>query len=91
LHEAGETLVDLFWAGASASGAPVTLGELPATTPESLMLSKQLRRRGFVFVGPTTAYAAMQACGVVNDHLTNCPVRDAVAAQRQQALEQLAA
>jgi DNA-3-methyladenine glycosylase I len=49
-------------------------GEVPATTPASVALSKQLKRRGFVFVGPTTAYAAMQACGLVDDHLDGCHV-----------------
>ena len=44
------------------------------TTPESSALAKALRRHGFVFVGPTTAYAAMQACGLVNDHLAGCHV-----------------
>jgi DNA-3-methyladenine glycosylase I len=43
-----------------------------ATTPASLALSKDLRRRGFTFVGPTTAYAFMQAVGMVNDHLVSC-------------------
>ena len=89
LHAAGERLADLFWAGAGASGAPSTLAEVAATTPESLTLSKQLRKRGFAFVGPTTAYAAMQACGVVNDHLTDCPVRAAVEDERQAALSSL--
>jgi DNA-3-methyladenine glycosylase I len=46
-----------------------------ATTPESIALSKDLRRRGFTFVGPTTAYAFMQAMGLVNDHLEGCAVR----------------
>jgi DNA-3-methyladenine glycosylase I len=49
-------------------------GEVPATTPESVALSKQLKRQGFAFVGPTTAYAAMQACGLVDDHLDGCSV-----------------
>jgi DNA-3-methyladenine glycosylase I len=52
--------------------APLTLADVPATTPESVALSKALKRNGFVFVGPTTAYAAMQACGVVDDHLAGC-------------------
>jgi DNA-3-methyladenine glycosylase I len=47
-------------------------GEVPATTPESLALAKALKRHGFVFVGPTTAYATMQACGLVDDHLDGC-------------------
>ena len=49
-------------------------------------LSKELRRAGFRFVGPTTAYAAMQACGVVNDHIPNCWVRDAVEKERRSVL-----
>ncbi|HET9657061.1 MAG TPA: DNA-3-methyladenine glycosylase I [Kineosporiaceae bacterium] len=55
--------------------APAGLGEVPATTPESVALAKALRRHGFVFVGPTTAYAAMQACGLVDDHLHGCHAR----------------
>jgi DNA-3-methyladenine glycosylase I len=47
---------------------------VPATTPESVALAKALKRHGFVFVGPTTAYAAMQACGLVDDHLDGCYV-----------------
>src|SRR3954453_4320206 len=62
--------------------APVGLGELPAVTPESTALSKGLRKLGFRFVGPTTAYAAMQSLGLVNDHLADCWVRDACAAER---------
>ncbi len=56
---------------------PAVLGDLPPTTAESVALSKALRKLGFRFVGPTTAYAAMQALGVVNDHLAGCHVRDA--------------
>jgi DNA-3-methyladenine glycosylase I len=55
--------------------APVTAAVVPATTPESIALAKALRKAGLVFVGPTTAYALMQACGVVNDHLADCHVR----------------
>ena len=57
---------------------PKTLRDLSATTPESVALSKELKRNGFRFVGPTTVYAAMQACGVVNDHIASCHVRAAV-------------
>jgi len=49
-----------------------TLAEVPASTPESLALSKDLQRRGFRFVGPTICYALMQSCGLVNDHVTAC-------------------
>lgn len=56
---------------------PRTLAEVPATTPESKALAKDLKKRGFRFVGPTTAYALMQACGLVNDHLAGCWCRTA--------------
>ena len=59
----------------AAQAAPVRLGEVAATTPESTALSKALKRHGFRFIGPTTAYAAMQSLGVVNDHLAGCHVR----------------
>ena len=53
-----------------------------ATTPESVALAKELKRRGFTFVGPTTAYAFMQSMGIVDDHAEACAVRDAVEADR---------
>jgi DNA-3-methyladenine glycosylase I len=49
-----------------------TLGDLPATTPASDRMSKELRRRGFRFVGSTICYSLMQACGLVNDHVVTC-------------------
>ena len=49
-----------------------TLAELPAETDESRAMSKELKRRGFRFVGPTICYSLMQACGLVNDHITDC-------------------
>ncbi|MER7670514.1 DNA-3-methyladenine glycosylase I [Kitasatospora sp. NPDC096128] len=55
--------------------APRTPGEVPAVTPESTALAKALKKAGFRFVGPTTAYALMQACGLVDDHLADCHVR----------------
>lgn len=57
--------------------APRTLADVPAVTPESTALSKALKKRGLRFVGPTTAYALMQACGLVNDHLETCVARSA--------------
>ncbi|MFD0802757.1 DNA-3-methyladenine glycosylase I [Streptomonospora algeriensis] len=51
---------------------PERVTDLPASTPESTALAKALKRHGFTFVGPTTAYAAMQAAGVVDDHLSGC-------------------
>ena len=56
--------------------APRSLADVPAKTAESVSLAKELKRRGFVFVGPTTMYALMQAAGLVNDHLAECWVRD---------------
>jgi DNA-3-methyladenine glycosylase I len=71
-------LDELIWSHAPAPGpAPATLGDVPAVTPESTALSKALKKRGIRFVGPTTAYALMQACGLVNDHLESCVARDA--------------
>ena len=55
--------------------APRTPADVPAITPESTALAKELKQRGFRFVGPTTAYALMQACGLVNDHLEGCCAR----------------
>jgi DNA-3-methyladenine glycosylase I len=80
-------LHELVWSFAPERHEPArTTSEWHAETPESRALAKELRRRGFRFVGPTTAYAAMQACGVVNDHLVDCWVRDAVEAERRVAL-----
>lgn len=70
------TLTDLLWSFApDPRPAPRTLADVPAITPQSRALAKELKRRGFRFVGPTTAYAAMQACGLVNDHLLGCAAR----------------
>nr|MDQ2876343.1 DNA-3-methyladenine glycosylase I [Actinomycetota bacterium] len=52
--------------------APRTLGDVPASTPAAKALSADLRRHGFRFTGPVTAYATMQACGLVDDHLADC-------------------
>jgi DNA-3-methyladenine glycosylase I len=56
--------------------------EIPVTTPESTALARELKRRGFGFLGPTTVYATMQACGMVNDHLAGCHVRGEVERER---------
>jgi DNA-3-methyladenine glycosylase I len=77
LHAAGRTLDEVFWAYATPPEQHVqrrSLADLPATTPASTALAKELKKLGFRFVGPTTAYAAMQACGLVDDHLADCPV-----------------
>ncbi|MCV2489368.1 DNA-3-methyladenine glycosylase I [Geodermatophilus sp. YIM 151500] len=69
-----EGLSALLWSFAPARPRPrpATLTDVPATTPESTAMAKELKRRGFVFVGPTTAYALMQATGMVDDHVTGC-------------------
>jgi DNA-3-methyladenine glycosylase I len=76
----GEGELDaLIWSFAPAPEerpVPRTHGEIPAVTEESKALAKDLKKRGFRFVGPTTAYALMQACGLVNDHLADCWARD---------------
>ncbi|MEV6576712.1 DNA-3-methyladenine glycosylase I [Streptomyces sp. NPDC051582] len=75
--EPGE-LDELIWSHAPEPGrpAPATISEVPAVTPESTALSKALKKAGIRFVGPTTAYALMQACGLVNDHLAACAARE---------------
>jgi len=73
-----EGLAERVWKYAGESGpAPVTLADLPAVTPASKALSKDLKKAGFRFTGPVTVYATMQACGVVNDHLADCAFRNA--------------
>jgi DNA-3-methyladenine glycosylase I len=67
----------LLWSFAPEPGGrarPNDTSEVPATTPESVALAKELKRRNFAFVGPTTAYALMQATGMVDDHLAGCKV-----------------
>jgi DNA-3-methyladenine glycosylase I len=68
-------LTELIWSHApdpELRPLPVTTADIPAVTDESTALSKALKKRGIRFVGPTTAYAMMQACGLVNDHLEEC-------------------
>lgn len=69
-----EGLSDLLWSFAPGATRPRprTLAEVPATSPESVAMARELKRRGFVFVGPTTAYALMQATGMVDDHVAGC-------------------
>ncbi|MEW1864894.1 MULTISPECIES: DNA-3-methyladenine glycosylase I [unclassified Streptomyces] len=70
-----DALVWSFAPDPASRPAPRTLSDVAATTPESTALSKDLKKRGFRFVGPTTAHALMQACGLVNDHLADCTAR----------------
>ena len=91
LVDSGESLAALVWSfRPRRRRAPRSRSELPASTPESGALARELRRRGFRFVGPTTAYALMQACGIVNDHLVGCTVRRAVEEERRRALDAFA-
>jgi DNA-3-methyladenine glycosylase I len=72
-------LAELLWSYAPAARPrPASRAEVPALTPESTAMSKDLKKRGFKFVGPTTAYALMQATGMVDDHLSGCCVPPAV-------------
>ena len=84
LHREGLSLAALIWAHAprAASSTPRRLADLPAVTAESTALAAELRRRGYAFVGPTTVYAAMQALGLVNDHLAGCAVRTEAGEER---------
>ena len=77
LHTLGETLDELIWSYSpdDERPAPRTTTDLETTTAESKALAKELKGAGFVFVGPTTIYATMQAIGVVNDHLMGCAFR----------------
>jgi DNA-3-methyladenine glycosylase I len=87
LRDAGTPLHELVWSFAPAEHAvPETMSDWQAQTPESKELSKRLKSAGFRFVGPTTVWAAMQECGVVNDHLATCIVRDEVELLRTRAV-----
>ncbi|MBI1351476.1 MAG: DNA-3-methyladenine glycosylase I [Actinomycetales bacterium] len=75
LQDAGGSLDGMIWSFAPARATrPMTMSDVPSATPESTALSKALKAEGFTFVGPTTMYAAMQACGLVDDHLQGCHV-----------------
>jgi DNA-3-methyladenine glycosylase I len=86
LAESGESLAALAWScRPEDERAPAGGDDLVSTTAESKRLAKELKRRGFRFVGPTTAYALMQAVGIVNDHIVGCVVRDDVQVARMNA------
>jgi DNA-3-methyladenine glycosylase I len=83
LAEGGESLAALAWlCRPEVERAPAAGDDLAATTDESTRLAKELKRRGIRFVGPTTAYALMQATGIVNDHLAGCWAREQVEVER---------
>jgi DNA-3-methyladenine glycosylase I len=83
LRDDGTLLPELVWSFRPPERpAPESWDGWPSTTPESTALSRELKRRGFRFVGPTTVYSTMQACGIVNDHLAGCFVRAEVERER---------
>ncbi len=72
-HDSFSSFIWSFVGGNPIQNARKTMSEVPVSTPESEAMSKALKKYGFNFVGPTICYAYMQAVGMVNDHLTNCP------------------
>jgi DNA-3-methyladenine glycosylase I len=90
IEEAG-SLAAFFWRfRPETHEAPRSRGDFVAASPESKALAKELKRRGFRFVGPTTLYALMQAVGIVNDHVHGCCVRDVVERERLDAAARFA-
>jgi DNA-3-methyladenine glycosylase I len=85
MEDAGESLAELVWSFGSQRAAAPAVSDLAGETAESRALARELKRRGFRFVGPTTVYSTMQACGVVNDHLAGCCVREDVERERSRA------
>jgi DNA-3-methyladenine glycosylase I len=85
LRESDRPLPQLVWSYRVDGPGPISSRDWQATTPGSEALSKELRKAGFRFVGPTTVYSTMQACGVVNDHLATCPARPAAESARRAA------
>jgi DNA-3-methyladenine glycosylase I len=73
MYDQSGSLAEFFWRFADLSDTPPV--EIPAVTETSTAISKELKRLGFTFVGPTTMYAHMQAMGLVNDHVAACPAR----------------
>jgi DNA-3-methyladenine glycosylase I len=83
LHEGGRNLAELVWSfRPPPAPAPRSWADVQPETGESRALAKELKRAGFRFVGPTTVYSTMQACGLVNDHLADCLVRQDVEADQ---------
>jgi DNA-3-methyladenine glycosylase I len=79
LHGSGTSLDELFWSfKPEAHRRPRTFGEMQSTSVESIAMAKALKKLGFRFFGPTTAHAAMQATGVINDHLVICQAGDLI-------------
>jgi DNA-3-methyladenine glycosylase I len=87
LRVAGEPLVSILRPDPRASRRrpPAAWNDVPSTTPEAVAIARELKGRGFRFLGATTLYALMQACGVVDDHLAACPIRPAAERARRAA------
>jgi DNA-3-methyladenine glycosylase I len=87
LRVAGEPLVSILRRDPPAPRrrSPETWSDVLSTTPEAVAVARELKGRGFRFLGPTTLYSLMQACGVVDDHLAACPIRPAVQRARRAA------
>jgi len=82
LQESGGSLTEFVWgfvAGTALQNRPATMQDVAASNAVSSAMSKALKKKDFTFVGPTTAYAFMQAAGLVNDHLDSCPRQTACA------------
>ena len=76
MFEQGEDFAEFVWSfvdGTVVQNRFSSMDNVPASTPESLAMSKDLKKRGFKFVGATICYAFMQAAGMMNDHLLSCP------------------
>ena len=76
IKESGQSFSDTLWQfvdNTPIQNQWVNMGEVPASTPQAVAMSKGLKKLGFKFVGPTICYAFMQAAGMVNDHLVSCP------------------
>ena len=92
LRADGGSLSELVWSHRPRrSPAPRSMDDLPAITDESRAMARALKKSGFTFVGPTTAYALMQACGLVNDHVVGCAVRGQVSKEQREVSHMLPA
>ncbi|SES63704.1 DNA-3-methyladenine glycosylase I [Thorsellia anophelis] len=78
MEQNGENFVEFIWGFVNSEpklNRVNSMADIPTVTDEAILMSKELKKRGFTFVGPTICYAFMQACGLVNDHLTDCIAR----------------
>ena len=90
LVEEHGSLAAFLWSYRPERQQPIRrMADYVAKTPEAEALARELRRRGFRFLGPTTLYAGMQACGIVNDHVVGCCVRDEVEREQRAAAKRI--